>query len=289
MRMADAVAAEVLGVASVRRAILAGGEIATLMAAGGEGAAGGEDRVGERAAEALRHQHDDAHARVELSEELARLLDGELLVPEHDAVVGQVVLVLLAVVGDVEEQGVARAQLLALGGEPGVQGLERRRLEGVAVDRRVDELHRPQQCRGARRQQPRVAGVVGARAGGEVGARIGAVGGEDGDVVGVGAVRLQELDERADVREVRLEVALLLAAAVDQQGLEGAGSLRDRLRGRRAGRRRRAAGAQADEEDGGDGERQGGAQERITHARSRCSRGSAPTKPARPRPRLPPR
>ena len=72
MRMADAVAAEILRVASVRRPILVGGEIAALMAAGGEGAAGGEDGVGERAAEALRHQHDDAHARVELGEELAQ-------------------------------------------------------------------------------------------------------------------------------------------------------------------------------------------------------------------------
>jgi hypothetical protein len=63
MRMTHAVAAEVLGIASVRRPILVGGKIAALMAAGGEGAAAGEDGVGERAAKALRHQHDNAHAR----------------------------------------------------------------------------------------------------------------------------------------------------------------------------------------------------------------------------------
>jgi len=222
-RVADVVLAAVLGVAAVGRAVGRGGEVAAHRAARLALARAHRHQVRERAGEALRHERDDAHAPVELAEKPGQLLhrDRLLLAPEDDPVVGGVLVVLGAVIGDVDEQRVAGAEpparLFEPRGEPGPG----RRLQRHAGDPGVgvDDLRAERRRQPGAAQEPEV-GLGLDLAHRHVGLRGGAVGAEDRDVVGRHTGACEELEQTAEVEEVGLVVLRLAAAAVHHEHVE---------------------------------------------------------------------
>ena len=222
MRVPDAELPAVLGIAAVRRPVRRRREEPADAPA--------RQRIGgcgtvvprriheprERAGEALRHHHHDLHRGIERPEQVLQLVDRERLAPERDRVVRRVLVVLLAVVGHVEEQRVAAAEAAPLLDEPRAQPVETRRPKRVAVDARADVVDlRSERSGEIRREEPRAARrcVFTDR---EIGARILAVGAEDRDLCARNAGVFQDADQRPYVLEVRPIVDLAPTAAVHE-------------------------------------------------------------------------
>jgi hypothetical protein len=179
--VADVLLAGDLGVAARRLAIRRRREVPADVPTRESICAVIEDRIRKRPGVALRHQHDDAHAGIEQPQEPSQLSHVQLLAPKRDRVVGEIVAVLLAVVGHVEEERVARPELLSLLAEPGAQRVHSRGPQLEALDLGVD-VHdrRPQRVRDARREQPEIGRKL-AVARRKVGLRVLPVGAEDRD------------------------------------------------------------------------------------------------------------
>ena len=228
VRVADAVLAAVLRIAAVGAPIRGRREVAAHLPVGQDVADrhvadDRQDRVGERAAVALRHQHHHAHARRQLVEEPAQLADAQGLAPERDRVVGEVAVVLVAVVGDVEEEGIAGGEARAVGLEPRADGVLARRPQPDAVELRVlvDDLRAERSAEAAVGQQPesRLRRRLARR---EIGLGIVTVAAEDHDVAAGETVLAEHAEDLPHVLEVRAIVALALPAAVHEHGAKAA-------------------------------------------------------------------
>ena len=101
--------------------------------------------VGKGAGVALGHEEDDADARIEAGEQLPQLGHGEglLVAPESNPIVREVCGVFRAVIGHVEQQGIARAEMLSSVFKPGTQRCAGSRLEGEPVN---DGILVPDRC-----------------------------------------------------------------------------------------------------------------------------------------------
>jgi hypothetical protein len=243
-RVPDVVDAAVLRIAAVRHAVGRRGEVAADVARGRPVA---ERHVREAAREALRHEHDDADARAQALGQPAELGDRQRIAhPERDRVaVPQVLVVLRPVIGHVDEKRVPGVQVVPRLLEPALDAPLRGVLQlpagnpGVLVDDRLPELGLDARAL----EEPEVR-IDLQLADGEVGRGIGAVGAEDGDAVGWHAGTPDQVEELADVEQVRLVVLRGGAAPVDQEDVQA-------LRGGRmqlSGRPRLTADEECDEE-----------------------------------------
>ena len=152
--------------------------------------------------------------------------------PKQDAVVERVVAIGGTVVGNEDEQGVTRPQprsqlskraaQLGPGGGP----------QAVAGEGRVFEVHEmaKQVAHGRAFEQPGSLGLGPAH--GQIGRRVAAIAGQDGDMIARHPSALEQAGELAQMRKVRGEVVLAIAAPVDHEHMQA-------FRGRRLGRTRR--------------------------------------------------
>ena len=178
---------------------------------------------GECPREALRHERDYANARAELAYEVAELPDRQRRTrsPQRDRITVGTVLSALPVIGDIDEQGIAGANGMRSGGEPGAERVGGRGVYLEAGEGRVDEgqrrAHRRIEDRAV--QSPAVRrGVCGAY--GEVWCGVRAVGIEDDDPCRRQPAAAQQSGQLDEVLQVRLVVLCRTAAAVDHDDVE---------------------------------------------------------------------